>query len=126
SRSSWTRRCRQTSRPTGNRQKSGEERMGLGMTRRMGGAIALGAAHAWASGAVAERQPIRVGSKLALTGPLAATGIVHKIVGEIYVEQLNKRGGLLGRPVEWVLLDDQSKPDLPRTLYQHLSTPHKI
>jgi branched-chain amino acid transport system substrate-binding protein len=42
---------------------------------------------------------------------------VHKVVGEIYVEQLNKRGGLLGRQVEWIVRDDQSKPDLARTLY---------
>ncbi len=70
--------------------------------------------------------PVRVGGTLALTGPLAATALVHKIVGEIYVEQLNKRNGLLGRPVEWVLLDDQSKPDLARTLYEKLVTVDKV
>ena len=53
-------------------------------------------------------KPIRIGSTLALTGPLAATGQVHKIVGEIYVEQLNANNGLLGRPVEWIVRDDQS------------------
>src|SRR3954451_9067564 len=71
-------------------------------------------------------QPIRIGSTLALTGPLAATALVHKIVGEIYVEQLNKRGGLLGRPVEWIVKDDQSKPDLARTLYEQLITSDKV
>jgi ABC-type branched-subunit amino acid transport system substrate-binding protein len=70
-------------------------------------------------------QPIKIGSTLALTGPLAATGIVHKIVGEIYVDDLNKRGGLLGRKVEWVLKDDQSKPDVTRTLYEQLVTVDK-
>ena len=70
--------------------------------------------------------PIRIGSTLALTGPLAATAQVHKIVGEIYVEQLNKRGGLLGRPVEWIVKDDQSKPDLARTLYEQLITADKV
>src|SRR5262245_52982728 len=70
--------------------------------------------------------PVKVGSTLALTGPLAATGIVHKIVGEIYVEQLNKGKGLLGRPVEWVLKDDQSKPDVTRTLYEQLITVDKV
>jgi branched-chain amino acid transport system substrate-binding protein len=70
--------------------------------------------------------PVRIGSTLALTGPLAATAQVHKLVGEIYVEQLNKRGGLLGRPVEWVLKDDQSKPDLARTLYEQLITADKV
>jgi ABC-type branched-subunit amino acid transport system substrate-binding protein len=70
--------------------------------------------------------PVRVGSTLALTGPLAATALVHKITGEIYVEEINKRNGLLGRPVEWVLLDDQSKPDLARTLYEKLVTVDKV
>jgi branched-chain amino acid transport system substrate-binding protein len=70
--------------------------------------------------------PVRVGSTLALTGPLAATALVHKIAGEIYVEEVNKKNGLLGRPVEWVLLDDQSKPDVARTLYEKLITVDKV
>jgi ABC-type branched-subunit amino acid transport system substrate-binding protein len=70
--------------------------------------------------------PIRIGSTLALTGPLSATAQVHKIVGEIYIEQANKRGGWLGRPLEWVVKDDQSKPDLARTLYEQLVTADKV
>ncbi len=70
--------------------------------------------------------PVRVGSTLALTGPLAATALVHKITGEIYVDELNRKDGLLGRPVEWILLDDQSKPDLARTLYERLITVDKV
>ena len=70
--------------------------------------------------------PIRVGGTLALTGPLAATATIHKITGEIYVDELNRKNGLLGRPVEWVLLDDQSKPDLARTLYERLITVDKV
>ena len=71
-------------------------------------------------------QPIRIGGTLSMTGPLAATALIHQIVGEIYVEQLNKKNGLLGRPVEWVLFDDQSKPDLARTLYEKLITVDKV
>jgi branched-chain amino acid transport system substrate-binding protein len=70
--------------------------------------------------------PIRIGSTLALTGPLSATALTHKLVGEIYVEQLNKRGGLLGRKVEWIVKDDQSKPELARTLYEQLVTSDKV
>src|SRR5436305_469504 len=70
--------------------------------------------------------PVRIGSTLALTGPLASTGIVHQIVGDIYVEQLNKKNGLLGRPVEWIVKDDQSKPELARTLYEQLITVDKV
>ncbi|MCD6079122.1 MAG: transporter substrate-binding protein [Ramlibacter sp.] len=71
-------------------------------------------------------QPVRIGSTLALTGPLSATAMTHKLVGEIYVEQLNKRGGLLGRQVQWIVKDDQSKPDLARTLYEQLVTSDKV
>src|SRR5262245_51418509 len=70
--------------------------------------------------------PVRIGSTLALTGPLSSTAQIHKLVGEIYVEELNKRGGLLGRQVEWVVKDDQSKPDLARTLYEQLVTADKV
>jgi ABC-type branched-subunit amino acid transport system substrate-binding protein len=70
--------------------------------------------------------PIRIGSTLALTGPLSATALTHKLVGEIYVEQLNKRGGLLGRPVQWIVKDDQSKPELARTEYEQLITSDKV
>ncbi|HKE41026.1 MAG TPA: amino acid ABC transporter substrate-binding protein [Casimicrobiaceae bacterium] len=77
-------------------------------------------------GAAPSGPPVRIGSTLALTGPLAATGQVHKLVGEIYVEQLNARNGLLGRPVEWIVKDDQSKQDLARTLYEQLITVDKV
>src|SRR3984885_15394194 len=77
-------------------------------------------------GAAAQQQPIRIGQSLSLTGPLGQTGLVHKIVGEIFVARLNKSGGLLGRQVEFVLLDDQSKPDTTRTLYEKLITADKV
>jgi len=88
-----------------------------------GGLFALAVGHVVAQPAGA---PVRVGSTLALTGPLAATALVHKIAGEISIEQINKRHGFLGRPVEWILLDDQSKPDVTRTLYERLITVDKV
>lgn len=73
-------------------------------------AVAAGAANRFAPPAAQGGGPLRIGSTLALTGPLSATALTHKLVGEIYVEQLNARGGLLGRKVEWILKDDQSSP----------------
>ncbi|MDM0044423.1 amino acid ABC transporter substrate-binding protein [Variovorax dokdonensis] len=89
---------------------------------------ALGATTWWGSRAFAQPTgtPVRIGGSLALTGPLSSVGMVHKLTGEIYIDELNKRGGLLGRPVEWVLKDDQSKPDLTRTLYEQLVTSDKV
>ena len=71
-------------------------------------------------------QPIRVGQTLSLTGPFGQTGLVHKIISEIFVAQFNAKGGMFGRPVEYVLLDDQSKPDVARTLYERLVTSDKV
>ena len=78
------------------------------------------------AGGAAAQAPIRIGSTLALTGPLSATAMTHKLVGEIYVEQLNARGGLLGRKVEWSVKDDQSKPDIARTMYEQIVTSDKV
>src|SRR5437667_8308997 len=69
--------------------------------------------------------PVRIGGTLALTGPLAPTALLPKIAGEIYVEEMNRGSGLLGRPVEWVL-DDQSKPEVTRSLYERLITVDKV
>lgn len=89
-------------------------------------AVAAGCLSLVASPVLAQGAPVRVGSTLALTGPLSATALVHKLVGEIYVEDLNSRGGLLGRKVEWIVKDDQSKPDVARTLYEQLVTSDKV
>jgi len=70
--------------------------------------------------------PIRVGGTLPLTGALASVGAIHKIAAEIFVESINKRGGLLGRKLEFVLLDDQSQPANARTLYERLITAEKV
>jgi branched-chain amino acid transport system substrate-binding protein len=80
------------------------------------------------AGAAAAPQgpPVRIGGTLALTGPLAPTALIHKIAGEISIEELNRGHGLLGRPVEWVLHDDQSKTDLTRSLYEKLITVDKV
>ena len=89
-------------------------------------AIAAGCLGLAALPAQAQSGPVRIGSTLALTGPLSATALVHKLVGEIYVEDLNSRGGLLGRKVEWTVKDDQSKPEVARTLYEQLVTSDKV
>ncbi|MEK9970750.1 MAG: amino acid ABC transporter substrate-binding protein [Ferrovibrio sp.] len=89
-------------------------------------AIAAGCLGLAAAPVQAQTGTVKIGSTLALTGPLSATALVHKLVGEIYVEDLNSRGGLLGRKVEWIVKDDQSKPDVARTLYEQLVTSDKV
>lgn len=85
-------------------------------------ATGLPAAFAQGSGSA----PIRVGGTLPLTGPLASVGMIHKLAAEVFIEDINKRGGLLGRKVEFVVLDDQSQPANARTLYERLITAEKV
>jgi branched-chain amino acid transport system substrate-binding protein len=70
--------------------------------------------------------PVKIGMTLSLTGPIAAPGAIQKVATEVYVDDLNRRGGLLGRKVELVLKDDQSRPDMARTLYEQLVTVDKV
>lgn len=71
-------------------------------------------------------EPIRIGGSLALTGPLAPTAAIHKIVGDEYIKKINAEGGLLGRPVEWVLFDDESSADRAAALYERLITEEEV
>src|SRR5215218_6625338 len=61
--------------------------------------VAFALAGAWGSVAVAA-QPIRIGFSMGLTGPLAANGKAALLAMEIWKDDVNKAGGLLGRPVE--------------------------
>lgn len=65
-------------------------------------------------------EPIVIGSTLALSGAFAATGVIHQIAGQTFVDRLNDNGGLLGRPVEWRVLDDQSNTQNITPLYEQL------
>ena len=105
------------------------DRLGAWRRRRVLAAMAGGAA-TLASPAILRAapsgKPVRVGGTLSLTGFLAQTAVIHKIAAEIMVEEINGRNGFLGRPVEYVLLDDQSKPEVARSLYEKLITVDKV
>ncbi|GIH22594.1 branched-chain amino acid ABC transporter substrate-binding protein [Acrocarpospora phusangensis] len=71
-------------------------------------------------------KPIVVGSTLSLTGAFAATGQIHKIAGETFVDRLNANGGLLGRKVEWKVVDDQSDQAKVSQLYERLISQDRV
>jgi branched-chain amino acid transport system substrate-binding protein len=72
------------------------------------------------------KKPIRVGASLSLTGALASSALIHKTAGDVFVERLNKKGGLLGRQVEWVVIDDQSQNEKAAAAYERLITSEKV
>lgn len=61
-----------------------------------------------------------IGFGMALTGGLAPNGKAALLAMQIWEEDINKRGGLLGRPVKLVYYDDQSNPSTVPGIYTKL------
>jgi branched-chain amino acid transport system substrate-binding protein len=70
--------------------------------------------------------PMKVGVSLALTGGVAANGKQILMALEFRRDDINAKGGLLGRPVELVYYDDQSNPSNVPALYTKLITVDKV
>jgi branched-chain amino acid transport system substrate-binding protein len=64
--------------------------------------------------------PIRIGYCLSLTGPLADNSRSARLAHEIWRDDINRRGGLLGRPVEFVCHDDHADASHVPGLYKRL------
>jgi branched-chain amino acid transport system substrate-binding protein len=71
-------------------------------------------------GLAAEDEPIRIGFAEALTGSLAAVGKSGILAMQIWAEDINAKGGLLGRPVKLQFYDNQSNPANVPGLYVKL------
>ncbi len=76
--------------------------------------------------AVPAAEPIRIGFGMALTGGLAANGKAAVLSMKIWAEDVNKQGGLLGRQVELVYYDDQTKPATVPAIYSKLLDIDKV
>ncbi len=76
--------------------------------------------------ASAEVKPILIGTSVSLSGSYAASAKYGLEGYQLFVEQLNKRGGLLGRPVKLVYYDDRSDANTGVQLYEKLITADKV
>ena len=96
------------------------------MIRKILGALAV-AAVVLAAGVATEAQgPIRVGASLSLTGTYAKLGKNQHEGYQLCEKDLNAKGGLLGRKVQFVVYDDQSMPPTGVRLYEKLITEDKV
>jgi branched-chain amino acid transport system substrate-binding protein len=71
-------------------------------------------------------KPIKIGFGMALTGGLAGNGKAALLAMQIWKDDVNKRGGLLGRPVELVYYDDQTNPATVPGIYTKLVDVDKV
>jgi branched-chain amino acid transport system substrate-binding protein len=60
--------------------------------------------------AFAAANPIKIGMPVALTGPVAGVGAQMRRACEFWTKQVNAKGGLLGRPVEFIISDTEGNP----------------
>jgi branched-chain amino acid transport system substrate-binding protein len=86
--------------------------------------VSLAAPAIWREGR-AQAKPIRIGASASLTGALAGTK--NMVIGyELWRDDVNAAGGLLGRPVELVIYDDQSTPSNVPAIYSKLVDVDKV
>jgi branched-chain amino acid transport system substrate-binding protein len=100
------------------------------ITRREFSRLTLAASAAIAAPAIwregrAQARPIRVGCSASLTGALSGTK--NMVIGyELWRDDVNAAGGLLGRPVELLVYDDQSTPSNVPAIYSKLVDIDKV
>ncbi len=71
-------------------------------------------------------EPIKVGLSLAMTGGVAQNGKQLLIALQLWRDDVNAKGGLLGRPVALVVYDDQSNPSNVPGIYNKLINVDKV
>ena len=74
----------------------------------------------------AAAQPIKVGMSMPQTGTLGAGGKAALVALRMWVEDVNAKGGLLGRKVELIAYDDQTNPALTPSIYTKLLDVDKV
>ena len=72
------------------------------------------------------KEPIKIGFGMALTGPLSPNGKMSLVAMQVWEDDINAKGGLLGRPVKLVYYDDQSNPSQVPGIYTKLLDIDKV
>jgi branched-chain amino acid transport system substrate-binding protein len=72
------------------------------------------------------QQPIKIGMSMPQTGPLGGGGKAALLALQMWVEDVNAKGGLLGRKVQFISYDDQTNPSLVPGIYTKLLDVDKV
>jgi branched-chain amino acid transport system substrate-binding protein len=79
-----------------------------------------------AAGPSLAQQPIRIGASIAISGRDAVQGGYVREGYLLCQKHVNEKGGILGRPMEFVIRDDDSDPKAAAALYEKLITEDKV
>ncbi len=99
----------------------------LGFSAAAAGALgAAVAVPAWWKDAFGQAKPFKVGTMQPLSGAAAAGGKTALVGTQMAVDRVNKSGGINGRPIELIVADYESKPDVGRRKAEKLAVEDKI
>ena len=70
--------------------------------------------------ALAQANTVKIGMSMPQTGSLGAGGQAALLALRMWVDDVNQKGGLLGRKVEFIVYDDQTRADLTPGIYTKL------
>jgi branched-chain amino acid transport system substrate-binding protein len=70
--------------------------------------------------------PIKIGFSASLSGALASSGKANLLAQQIWAEEINTKGGLLGRPVQLVFYDDQTNASMIPGIYAKMIDIDKV
>src|SRR6266852_5594807 len=76
--------------------------------------------------AIGQQGPVKIGMSMPQTGSLGAGGKAALVALRMWVEDVNAKGGLLGRKVEFIVYDDQTNPALTPAIYSKLLDVDKV
>jgi len=76
--------------------------------------------------ALIAQEPVRIGATMSLSGAYSTQGIPAHNGYMMCADDINARGGLLNRPVEFIIYDDQSNTQTAKNLYEKLVTEDKV
>jgi branched-chain amino acid transport system substrate-binding protein len=107
-------------------EKMGQHAGSVSIAGGFAGAVLVATIAASAPAYAQSSEPIKIGFSLALTGPLAPNGKQALLGAKIWQEEINAKGGLLGRKVEFVNYDDQSNPANIPGIYTKLLDVDKV
>ena len=97
-----------------------------GVTRRDFVTAAMALSAGIPAGVKAQGAPIRIGLSMAQTGPLGGGGKAGLLGLQMWRDDVNARGGIIGRKVEMIVYDDQSNPSLVPGIYAKLLDVDKV
>ena len=103
-----------------------QERLERFSAYTLGGLSALLLAGLVVAGPAMAEDPIKIGFDLSQTGPLAPNGKQALLGANIWEEEVNAKGGLLGRKVNLIGYDDQSNPSNVPGIYAKLLDVDKV